>query len=225
MKKKVAFKKEITFPTMIGEVTAISLEPNLYFKDESNVEGNLLLIGKYKLTEASRLEEDFKYQIPIEITFNEKLDLETTKLEISDFQYEIQNEDTMICHIELYIEGLELIEDLNDNRECDDNPLEKEIEIPKIENTVVKQEDSREEQKEENDSETLEQLEDSSLFLNLDSEDEKYGTFLVYIVRQNETIHSIIEKYSTTLEEVEKYNDISNINIGTKLIIPLKNES
>lgn len=225
MKKKVAFKKEITFPTMIGEVTAISLEPNLSFKDESNVEGNLLLIGKYKLTEASRLEEDFKYQIPIEIAFNEKLGLETTKLEISDFQYEIQNEDTMICNIELYIEGLELIEDLDDNRECDDNPLEKEIEIPKIENTVIKQENSREEQKEENDSETLEKLEDSSMFLNLDSEDEKYGTFLVYIVRQNETIHSIIEKYSTTLEEVEKYNDISNINIGTKLIIPLKNES
>ena len=40
----------------------------------------------------------------------------------------------------------------------------------------------------------------------------------------NESINSIIEKYNTTIEELEKYNDIKEINIGTKLIIPLKNE-
>ena len=49
----------------------------------------------------------------------------------------------------------------------------------------------------------------------------KYGTFLVYIVRQNESLQNILAKYPTSLEEVEKYNDISNIEIGSKLIIPL----
>ena len=44
------------------------------------------------------------------------------------------------------------------------------------------------------------------------------------MVRQNETINSIIEKYNTTLEELEKYNDLKNIDLGTKLIIPLINE-
>ena len=31
MKKKVAFQKQIEFPTMIGEISAISLEQDLHF--------------------------------------------------------------------------------------------------------------------------------------------------------------------------------------------------
>ena len=110
MKKKVAFQKQIEFPTMIGEISAISLEQDLHFVDESNVEGNLLLTGKYKLTEASRLEEDFNYNIPTEIALSEKLDLNTAKVEIVDFYYEIDNDDTLICNIELLVDGVELIE-------------------------------------------------------------------------------------------------------------------
>ena len=46
----------------------------------------------------------------------------------------------------------------------------------------------------------------------------------MYVVRQNETINSIIEKYHTSIEEIEKYNDIKDLSIGTKLIIPVPNE-
>lgn len=246
MEKKVTFDKQIDFPTMIGEISAISLEPNLRFVDESNIEGNLILQGKYKMTEASRLEENFEYQIPIEITFIEKLDLNTTKIEIADFTYEIENEDMMICHIELLIEGEEMTEELEEDRECDDNPLEKEVEIPILEGTdsnnnrvdkndnlleadnikkskIDNQEIINEELLENDVEEDNKIIKKDSIF-NLSEEEESYGTFLVYIVRQNETINSIIEKYNTTLEDVEQYNDISNIEIGKKLIIPLKHE-
>ncbi len=214
MKKKVTFEKSIEFPTMIGEVSEISLDHKLIFIDESNVEGHLLLTGKYKMTEASRLEEDFNYEIPCEIALTEKLDLNTTNVEISDFYYEIENENTLVCHIELLVEGLELLdeEEVVLERECDgDKVEEKEIEIPIIE-----------EEKEEIVEEPVETI--NSLFSNLDDENDKYGTFVVYIVRQNETINSIIEKYHTTIDELEKYNDLKEINIGTKLIIPLINE-
>ena len=66
--------------------------------------------------------------------------------------------------------------------------------------------------------------ENESLFVHLDENSETYGTFIVYIVRQNETINSIIEKYNTSIEEIEKYNDIKDLSIGTKLIIPLLND-
>ena len=214
MKKKVTFEKSIEFPTMIGEISEISLDQELKFINESNVEGNLLLTGKYKMTEASRLEEDFNYEIPCEIALTEKLDLNTTNVEISDFYYEIENENTLVCHIELLVEGLELLdeEEVVLERECDgDKVEEKEIEIPIIE-----------EEKEEIVEEPVETI--NSLFSNLDDENDKYGTFVVYIVRQNETINSIIEKYHTTIDELEKYNDLKEINIGTKLIIPLINE-
>ena len=64
MKKIVNFDKELEFPSMIGEITSISLEQNLEFKDESNIAGSLTVKGTYKRTEASRLEEDFSFDLP-----------------------------------------------------------------------------------------------------------------------------------------------------------------
>lgn len=268
MKKKVAFQKKIDFPTMIGEISAISLEHNLKFIDDSNVEGELLLSGKYKLTEASRLEEDFNYKIPVEIALTEKIDISTAKIDITDFTYEVENED-VICNVELLIEGLEIVSLENDiedrevpmgkieqveeeaipkaevevlekseddslERECDGEKKEnKEIELPKIEKDKLKEEitsaieesEDVEEAKEDVEIMTIEEKENSSsLFINLSEEKETYGTFLVYIVRQNESINSIIEKYNTSIEEIEKYNNLNDLSIGTKLIIPLLND-
>ena len=176
MKKKITFEKTIEFPTMIGEITAISLEENLKFIDESNIDGNLLLIGKYKMTEASRLETDFSYEIPTEIVLSEKIDINTSNIEITDFNYEVEDEN-LICHIELEVNGLEILEEAinsEEDRECDgDMTIEKEIEIPMIENEVEKEE--REEVKE--DVKSI-----NSLFSNLDDENDTYGTLLVYIV-------------------------------------------
>ena len=204
---------------MIGEICEISLDQELKFTNESNVEGDLLLTGKYKMTEASRLEEDFSYKIPTEIALTEKVDLNTTNIEISDFYYEIENENILICHIELTIEGLELLEEDNIvlERECDgDDMVTKEIEIPVLE---TKEEIIEDDKKEIDSTEPI-----NSLFSNLDDEKDRYGTFIVYVVRNDETVNSIIEKYHTTIEELEKYNDLKEINLGTKLIIPLINE-
>ena len=111
MKKTISLNKKLEFPTMIGEVTAISLEHTLNFLDESNIIGNLIIFGRYKMTEASRLEEDFNYKIPIEIILTEKIDIKTAKVDIEDFYYEIEDDDTMICYIDVKVEGVEIIED------------------------------------------------------------------------------------------------------------------
>ena len=215
MKKKVSFEKKIDFPTMIGEISAISLEQDLRFTDESNIEGYFLVAGKYKQTEASRLEEDFSYKIPTEIALTEKMDLNTSNIEITDFSYEVENDDSIVCHIELLIEGLELVEEEEtlEERECDGDIVEKEIEIPVIgedEEVMTEVEENHEKK--------------SSFFFDVEEDSDTYGTFIVYLVRQNESIQSIIEKYHTTLEEVEKYNDVHNINVGSKLIIPILND-
>lgn len=295
--KKYIFCKKIDFPTMIGEITAIDLEHTLKFTDESNIEGELIVKGKYKLTEASRLEEDFSYKIPTEISLTEKLDLDTASIDIVDFYYEIENDDIMICNIELKVEGLEIIEledtiedekeeelppehnkeqektlkteeevleskrtikneilepslersttiEEDTERECDGE--EKELEIPKKEDTTSKKEakipkDQEEPkiyiQKEEpknmidpqetirNDQEKKESTQNlKSLFLNLSDDEETFSTYSVYILRQEETITQILEKYKTTKEEVEKYNDLNNMSVGSKIIIPIINE-
>lgn len=221
MKKKINIEKRVDFPTMIGEITAISLDHDLKFIDNLNVNGDLILSGKYKMTEASRLEEDFLYKFPIEIALTEKLDLNTTKIEISDFYYEIENDDIMKCHVDLDIEGLEVVDfcdDLFEDRECDGDK-NKEVEIPKKE--VIEPPLEEERHDEEEIEELIEDKKEEINIMNFDEENETYGTFVVYIVRQNETVNSILEKYNTTIEELEKYNDLKNINIGTKLIIPI----
>lgn len=249
MRKNVSFEKRIDFPTMVGEISAISLEEDLKFINESSIEGNLILSGKYKLTEASRLEEDFNYKLPIEISLTEKLDISTSKVEISNFTYKMMDENIMLCNIELLIEGLEL---LDESRECDGDVSEIEIPIKDdidkvINNEFINDSDTLESDvllKEDNDAnddkrddivvtkkdvpEIIDinrddKVENTSIF-NIDEDSETYGTLLVYIVRENETINSIITKYNTTIEELEKYNDLKDLSIGTKLIIPLVNE-
>ena len=206
MKKKVTFDKSMEFPSMIGQISAISLDSALRFVDETSIEGDLIVSGKYKLTEASQLEEDFYYKIPIEITLTENLDIDHSSIEISDFTYETQ-ENMLICHIELFINGIEIIE-------------EKIVEEEKNRKDNVNILDENEGIEESNETDEK----DNSLFFNFKDDDDQYGTFIVYIVRQNETINSIIEKYHTTLEEIEQYNDIKDIQNGTKLIIPAHND-
>lgn len=216
MKKKVTLKKEIEFPTMIGEISAISLEKDIHFVNENTMEGKLLLKGKYKLTEASRLEEDFYYEIPIEMALVEKVDIQTGSIDITDFTFEIEDR-LLICHIELLIDALELIEDDKESlpmelveieeRECDGDPV-LENEVEEIQEEVV-----------EDDTKDKE----STLFSPL-QDDDTYGTFVVYVLQPNETINTILEKYTTSLEEIEKYNDIQSLAVGTKIIIPLLHE-
>ena len=231
MKKKVTFDKSMEFPSMIGQISAISLDSALRFVDGANIEGDLIVSGKYKLTEASQLEEDFYYKIPIEITLTENLDIDHSSVDISDFTYETQ-ENMLICHIELFINGIEIIEEkiVEEERECDgEKKMENEIEIPhkNIEEEFVKEEKTIENDEgilnEKEEKEEIEEK-DNSLFFNFKDDDDQYGTFIVYIVRQNETINSIIEKYHTTLEELEQYNDLKEIQNGTKLIIPAHND-
>ena len=57
----------------------------------------------------------------------------------------------------------------------------------------------------------------------MDSE-ESYKTYSVYIIREGETIDNILNKYKVTKEELEAYNDLKNIGIGSKIIIPTENE-
>lgn len=230
MKKRINIEKKLDFSKMISEITAISLEHDLSFIDDENIEGNLIVSGKYKSTVASQIEEVFEYKIPVDISLTEKINHSNSKVDIIDFSYDVYEDNFLNCKIELLVDGEEVV---NEERECDDDPIEeKVIEIPKIEGKSEekmydKAKDNIRETEDEMDVESLdtENLEenkiDSNTFFNIDNSKETYGTFIVYIIRQNETINSILEKYDTSIEEIEKYNDIKDLSIGKKLIIPL----
>lgn len=62
-----------------------------------------------------------------------------------------------------------------------------------------------------------------NIFENIDNSD-TYVTYHVYIVKDEDNIDTIIEKYGVEKEEIANYNDITQINPGDKIVIPNKNE-
>ena len=50
--------------------------------------------------------------------------------------------------------------------------------------------------------------------------EESFYKYKIYIMREEDTIESIAIKYNVTLDDLKEYNDLSNINIGDKIIIP-----
>lgn len=216
---------------MIGEITSISLDEQLSFTDNSTIKGNLIVKGTYKITEASRLEEDFNYELPTEIILTENLDLSTTKIDIADFYYEIEEDNVLNCHIDVSVEGMEVVEyeeELNipqveelteEVRECDGDPIEEKVEEEPMKEEIVEEVDEEEKIEEEETTNV------GSLFTSLKDSEETFSTYSVYIIREETSIESILEKYSITKEELESYNDLSSIGIGSKVIIPIKNDS
>ena len=51
-------------------------------------------------------------------------------------------------------------------------------------------------------------------------DNERYSVYKVHIVTENDTVESIMQKYDITRENLEAYNDLNNLKIGDKLIIP-----
>ena len=102
MKKIISIEKENTFATQIKEITSICLDHTLKFTSKNTVLGDLIISGSYKMTEASRLEEDFKYKIPVDITTTENYCLDTALVEIDDFSYEVIDDNILNTKIMIY---------------------------------------------------------------------------------------------------------------------------
>lgn len=273
MKKVVPFTKTISFRTMIAEITDIEVNHTLALNENHEVVGDILVDGKYKMTDASQIEEEFHYKLPFTIDIDERYNLDNLEIIISDFYFEIINEEDLKINVEIEMDGIEenklpkleekknsleevsevldTEEDFVRNKEDDilipveieekkeklevpqNNPLHKLAEeikkdiltedIPLVE--VTKQEAKKEIKKEttsvkQEKNNNTSSTNMSSIFSSLASSEETFSTYYVYMVRETDTIESIIDKYQTTKEELQNYNDLTNVKVGSKLIIP-----
>lgn len=230
MKKILTFEKEFDFPSMIGEINSISLDQNIKFINKNQATGSLIISGTYKMTEASTITENFKFELPVDINLTESIDIESGKISINDFNYEIENNDTLKCNIELLLEAVETI-DLNEEVEELEEELVRECDGEKKEE-IIKFEEIKEEKQEEIENKELvkEKEIDSdnpnigSLFQAFENSEETFKTYSVYIMRKEDTLDKILDKYKVSIDDIEEYNDISNIEVGSKIIIPSTNE-
>ena len=62
------------------------------------------------------------------------------------------------------------------------------------------------------------------MFNQFSKDSEVYVTYNVYILRDSDTLESILEKYNITEDTLKEYNDLSDLKIGDKIIIPTNYE-
>lgn len=193
MKKTVPLKKDLTFKNNISEIVSIALDHELNLEDRI-IKGNLVISGSYSTNDENTL--DFKYNIPVNIEMSDRYKLDNITIDIDDFYYEI-NDNKLIVSIEI---GLDNLEEVLPPFKYEEEKIEKvfkEEDMPRVDTDDVK-----------------------NIFDNFDDSSETYSTYKVCIVKENDNIESIILKYNITKELLEQYNDISDIKIGDKLIIP-----
>lgn len=214
MKKIIPLKKQLTFKTNVNEITSISLENTLH-NNKNEIEGELIINGSYKITDTSTKTDPFEFIIPTNIKIDEKYDCREVTIDIEDFFYEIINNNILNVNIEVTIDNL--IEIPNEKKEGDEIIMEPLTERC-IDAEIEEQEETKKEQKEEI-------KEKNNIFDNFLNESDDYSTYYVYIVREGDTLETILSKYNITKEKLEEYNNLDEIKIGNKIIIPEKKDA
>ena len=236
MRQIIPFKKELLFKTNVSEITSISLEHNVSIKEEDLISGEFIITGDYKMTDASINREKFSFNLPFDIALDSRYDTNSIIVDIDNFYYEVINNEILMVNIDLFVDGKKYEETKEDEEKMPEirfvpNERKNNIEEPFIKPITFHN-------KEELDSEELDlsinymknsipkideiELEndiDFNIFQEIDNSD-TYITYHVYIVKEGDTIDSIMENYGVKKDSLTLCNDIENIRVGTKLIIP-----
>lgn len=228
MKQIIPFRKELSFKTKVSEITSISLEREISTLDDGIISGIFHITGDYKMNEGSINREKFSFDLPFDITLDPRYDMDTVTSDIEDFYYDVIDEEVLKVNIDLFVEAEYLEEDeVKDTFEIEDEVREETIEnnintdtlFDDIKDEVIVCEDDN--KIERNDNIVVNDISDlaGDLFSNLD-DTETYTTYYVYVVKEDDNIQKILDKYGISKEELEYYNDIMDIKPGDKVIIP-----
>lgn len=238
MNKIIPFNKDITFNENIGEIVSIALDDTLKFESPYNIKGELIVRGCKKYLDVT---SDFSFPLPVEIAVDSKYDTEKASIGIDDFYYEIINDNILKVKIDLILDDLYYKEEkiVPETRKIDfdldikkeDELLNANLDVEKKGKDAFQGEIGIKKDGDESLNATLnlqkgdDMEKDNVMDLFKQTDDAKeYSIYRVYTVEENDTLDSILDKYKITKDELEKYNDLSNLKVGTKLIIPSTDE-
>lgn len=248
MKQIIPFVKDISLDSKISEITSIALEHNLKMENNDSVVGFFTISGKYKMNEISINEEVFEKKINFDITLDDKYDASKVTIDVDDFYYEIINDEYLRVHIDVKVDNLvyykkeiesiteeeapSLVEIISDDKEEKENKRNENEVLKKdernIKEDIMIDDANNETLKIKEEKKDDDKLDISEITNNITSgflgSEEKYSTYKVHIIRESETIKTVMEKYNVSKEELEKYNNLDNVILGTKIIVPVINE-
>ena len=240
MSEAFVVERDILFKDSIFEITSISVEHDEDING-SNLEGDFIISGDYRLHEISINKEDFSFKLPFTHEIRSNVNLDTVNLEITDFTYELNNNDELHVHIEYIVSGEQSLIEFADEKDLNEflNKTDAEVvdltedeprfkEVSKEEILNIPAEDSKKEEKEEPKEEIKEdkpsEISTNNIIGSINA-DETYVKYHVHTVMQNDTLEGILDKYKITLTELKKYNTFEALEVNMKLVIPENEEN
>lgn len=192
MKKIIPFKKEIPFNN-IHEILSISLEHNLKKNTNNFITGEFVISGDYRMTDISVNTENFEFKLPFDIELDEKYIIDNAVIDIDDFYYEILNSNTLVINIDVLLDRIEEKEEVIEIMPKIEKvePIKVEVEVPEV-------------KKEEKII-----------------DDKDFVTYKIYIIKEGDGVENILKNYNVSRELLEEYNNLNDLKIGDKIIIPV----
>jgi LysM repeat protein len=230
MNQKIEFKKDCMLKTYVSSITDISLTHDYKILDDT-IEGYFDVTGSYKVTMSSVETESFMFTIPFTIALSSLIDKDTIDLKLSDFNYSVEKD---VLHLKMFLDmdyqEIEIKEDIKDNEEIDnmindliDKDSTTDIKSPSEFHNEVMLDNVLDSKEEVSSKENVSEKNFNTIFNEV--KESNFSKYKVYIMRSEDTLESILVKYNVTMDEIKEYNDIDNINIGSKIVIPYnKNE-
>lgn len=230
MNQKIEFKKDCMLKTYVSSITDISLTHDYKILDDT-IEGYFDVTGSYKVTMSSVETESFMFTIPFTIALSSLIDKDTIDLKLSDFNYSVEKD---VLHLKMFLDmdyqEIEIKEDIKDNEEIDnmindlmDKESTTDIKSPSEFHNEVMLDNVVDSKEEVSTKEKVSEKNFNTIFNEV--KESNFSKYKVYIMRSEDTPESILVKYNVTMDEIKEYNDIDNINIGSKIVIPYnKNE-
>ena len=249
-KKDIIFKSKIAEITSISLEHSLQVEDDLVSGDfiisgdykmteasvnkepfTYNLPFDIALDDRYDTSNIKVEIQDFYYEIINDDILRVNIEVLLDNLEEKSIRKQIEEE----IELEEDTELKELSDDIDEiKKQLDEYNIEKLIEEDSVEEISEERNDSNdnievidmnEQDKNEipimtaQNNSNVDANEIKSLFSNL-SEEETFVQYHVYIMREEDTVDNVITKYNVSKEILSQYNDLENIKLGDKIIIP-----
>lgn len=164
---------------------------------------NALEFKEEVIKEEEKKEEE---RVDMELVESQKIDSDTTLNDGENFEESFDSDSDLLKEIDEYIseERKDLVGDEQEEESLIDDSLSNT-------NSDVMEKENVKERDDEKQEEVIKSVES------------EFVIYHIHIVSENETLEDIMKKYDCTLDDLRLYNEINNINIGDKIIIPENN--
>ena len=229
MNEVYTLDRDFLFKSKIFEITSISVEQN--FKvDGSSIYGDFIVSGSYRLHEISINKEDFSFKVPFKHDLPSNINLDTVKLDISDFSYNFNNLDELSVHIEYIVtaeEGVKVFESeeklddfLNEQKKQDVDIVDLRSEPVDLPNEIIMPIAKDEKETSTISTENKQDKIDENMIINSINDKDEYVLYHVHTVGISDSIESITKKYNISVNTLKEYNTFDTLELNMKLIIP-----